>query len=93
MICAGIDAGSRAIKVVLMDASRDEVERRYGPHLLRRPDPLMREHLADVRRRLGDALERVDELRRNGYAITGPLLTKLALLDEAERQTGPLSPM
>ena len=59
----------------------DEAEKRWGPFLLRRPDPLLNRYLRDTSRRQANALASA-RLRPAG----SPLLAKLALFEEVTRR-------
>ena len=61
-------------------APESEAERRWGPVLLRRPDPLLPAFLTDLRRRQAAAVGRA----RGVGAQASALLSKLALLPELE---------
>jgi tRNA (adenine22-N1)-methyltransferase len=63
------------------EAPANESERRWGPFILRGPDPLLAPYLRDTARRQSEALASA-RVRPDG----SPLLAKLALFDEVTRR-------
>ena len=79
-----VEESGRFFEVIALEREgvvpRDAAEARWGPLLVRGPDPLLPALLADTRRRQAAALRRA--LEADG--ADSPLLAKLALLPEAE---------
>lgn len=83
-----VTEGGRFSEIVVLEregiAPRDDAERRWGPLLLRGPDPMLGAFLDDTAARQEDALA----LARSGKAGS-PLLDKLASFDEVTRRCLP----